>query len=74
VLYEGLQKLDMSFKNWFDFSNENEKHHFDLLRNAYVDARYSKNYKITVGELDFVHAKILIMKSIVEKLCKEELK
>jgi uncharacterized protein len=44
------------------------------LRRAYVDARYSKDYKITKEELKFLEEKVLKLKGIVEKLCDVELK
>lgn len=74
VLYKNLKKLDDSFSNWFNLKDENEKKYFELLKKAYVDARYSKNYKITKKELDFLEDKVLILKDIVEKLCKEIIK
>jgi uncharacterized protein len=47
--------------------------HFELLKRAYVDARYSKDYKITKEELKFLEEKVLKLKDLVEKLCKKEL-
>jgi uncharacterized protein len=38
-----------------------------------VDARYSKEYKITKDELKFLEEKVLKLKGIVEKLCESEL-
>jgi uncharacterized protein len=68
-----LLKEDKSFESWFDLGNDEEKRHFELLRTAYVDARYSKNYKITKEELKFLEEKVLKLKGIVERLCEGEL-
>jgi uncharacterized protein len=36
--------------------------HFELLKRAYVDARYSKDYKISKEELKFLEEKVLKLK------------
>jgi uncharacterized protein len=69
-----LLKEDKSFESWFDFGVLEEKTHFELLRRAYVDARYSKDYKISKEELKFLEEKVLKLKEIVEMLCEMELK
>jgi uncharacterized protein len=73
-LYIMLLKEDKSFESWFDFGVLEEKTHFELLRRAYVDARYSKDYKISKEELKFLEEKVLKLKEIVEMLCEMELK
>lgn len=72
-LYEMLVKEDRVFENWFDLRDEKEQKHFELLKTAYVDARYSKYYKITKDELKFLEEKVLSLKGIVDRLFGEEL-
>jgi len=67
VLYKNIIQIDNSFDNWFW---EKENKYFELLRKAYVDARYSKGYKITKEELEFLEKKVLALKQLVEQLCK----
>lgn len=66
--------IDDRFKKWFNLENKEEKRKFDLLRKAYVDARYSYNYRITKQELNFLEEKTLILKELVEVLCRQEIK
>ncbi len=70
---EFLLNIDETFKNWFDFSNQEEKRKFELLRKAYVDARYSYEYQITEEELNFLAEKVLSLKEKIEKLCRQEI-
>ena len=72
-LYSDLTLNDKRFENWFDFKNKWEFERFNLLREAYVRARYDREYKISNEELNFLEDKVLILKNLVEKLCKEEM-
>lgn len=74
VLYDKLKKLEPAFEDWFDLSDGKDAHHFTLLRKAYIDARYSKNYLIRRDELDYLAEKVMTLKVIVERLCKEVIK
>lgn len=42
---------------------------FELLRRAYVDARYSPHYKITAEELDWLAEHVDGLKELVEEIC-----
>ncbi|MEJ2612818.1 MAG: HEPN domain-containing protein [Candidatus Thiodiazotropha sp.] len=46
---------------------------FDLLKNAYVDARYSEHYKINKEELDWLAERVGILQDLTETLCKEKI-
>ena len=46
---------------------------FELLRRAYVDARYSPHYKITTEELDWLVKHIETLQALVEEICRERL-
>ena len=71
VLYDNINQIDFSFEDWF--SGKNESKYFELLRRAYVDARYSKDYVITKEEILFLEKKVIELKWKVEELCKKEL-
>lgn len=46
---------------------------FELLRQAYVNARYSKHYKITAEELEWIADRVALLAELVERLCHERL-
>jgi len=46
---------------------------FELLRRAYVDARYSPHYKISAEELGWLVAHVETLKALVEETCHERL-
>jgi HEPN domain-containing protein len=46
---------------------------FELLRRAYVDARYSPHYKITPEELEWIGERIELLQALVHQICKERL-
>lgn len=73
VLYKKIIEEEQSFSDIFNLQNDEENRHFELLRKAYIEARYSKTYSITPEELSFLEEKILKLKDMVEKLCKQEL-
>ena len=46
---------------------------FELLRRAYVDARYSPHYKITPEELEWLGERIDLLQSLVRQICEKQL-
>jgi predicted nucleotidyltransferase/HEPN domain-containing protein len=50
-----------------------EQRCWELLRRAYVDARYSPNYKVTADELAWLGERIIILRGLVESVCRERL-
>lgn len=46
---------------------------FELLRRAYVDARYSPHYRITQEELRWLMSRVEDLKTLVEQICKENI-
>ena len=47
---------------------------FELLRIAYVKARYSEHYKITSEELNWICERISYLQALVKEICEEQLK
>ncbi len=47
---------------------------YELLRAAYIKARYSKHYKITDEELDWLSARIERLHELTREICEERLK
>ena len=58
----------------FPCDTDEEKRLFDLLRRAYLEARYNKkNFIVTKADIDALVSKIELLRDIVEKVCKERL-
>lgn len=59
----------------FPCDTDEEKRLFDLLRRAYLEARYNKkNFIVTKADIDALVPKIELLRDIVEKACKERFK
>ena len=50
-----------------------EQRCFELLRRAYVDARYSEHYKISAEELAWIDERIRVLSDLVRQSCEERL-
>lgn len=50
-------------------STKLDRRRFELLKRAYVEARYSPNYSITIEDLDALYASVKRLRDIVERLC-----
>jgi HEPN domain-containing protein/predicted nucleotidyltransferase len=51
-----------------------EKRLFQLLKDAYIDARYKKDYSITKDELTYLAKRVEKLRNLVEKACKAKIK
>ena len=50
-----------------------ERRCFELLREAYVKARYSKHYKISSEELAWLTERVEVLRGLVRTVCEERL-
>ena len=50
-----------------------ERRYFDLLRQAYVNARYSPHYRISDEELGWLRDRVIVLHDLVETTCAERL-
>jgi predicted nucleotidyltransferase/HEPN domain-containing protein len=50
-----------------------EQRSFELLRRAYVDARYSPNYKISAEELAWLGERVMVLQDLVREICDERI-
>lgn len=46
---------------------------FELLRLAYVNARYSPSYEITAEELNWIGERVAVLEGLVETICRDHL-
>ncbi|MDD5728614.1 MAG: HEPN domain-containing protein [Victivallales bacterium] len=58
------------FKKIFPRQTEEEKQLFRQLKNAYVDARYKKTYRISREELEYLAERVQKLRDLVETTCK----
>jgi len=57
----------------FPNNTKEETHLFNLLKKAYIDARYKKEYIITEEELDVLIARIKQLQAITDHICQEKI-
>ena len=57
----------------FPQDSKMHRRRFQLLKNAYVDARYSEHYKISQEELTWLAERVRYLQQLTEKLCKEKI-
>jgi HEPN domain-containing protein len=69
-----VQVLSKEFRNIFPKSTQKEKDLFDLLKRAYVEARYDMSYKITREELEYLAERVKLLQQTTEKVCKAKIK
>ncbi len=57
----------------FPRATDEEKARFDLLKRAYVDARYSKTYTITREDLEYLAARVGELRTMTEAACRKKI-
>ena len=57
----------------FPQGNREHRSCFQLLKKAYIDARYSKHYEITKEQLIWLAQRVEMLREITEELCKERI-
>lgn len=58
----------------FPMTTEEDQRLFELLRSAYIDARYKKSFRITPGELATLGERVEDLAARVERACREKIK
>ena len=46
---------------------------FKLLKKAYIDARYKKDYKITKKQLEYLSKRVKLLQRLTKKICKAKI-
>lgn len=73
-LIEKCKLYTLELAKVFPCDTDEEKRLFDLLRRAYLEARYNKkNFIVTKADIDALVPKIELLRNIVEKVCRERL-
>lgn len=61
--------INEEFHKVFPKDTPEKVERFKLLKKAYIDARYKKNYTITKEDLDYLAERVNVLKGAVERLC-----
>lgn len=66
ALAEGMEPF---LKQVWPNSTRDEKRAYARLREAYIKARYSREYRISAEELDWLWSRVELLKTLVERAC-----
>ena len=67
------EDMEPSLKQVWPASNRDEKRAHARLREAYIKARYSREYRITEAELEWLGTRVELLKGLVETACRVRL-
>ena len=67
------EPLDSRLREIWPRNSRLAKRSFDRLRRAYVEARYSPKYAITLEELQWLTERVKFLRKAVETICRERL-
>lgn len=73
TLSKQVAALEPRFLEVFPLGTTEERQRFELLRKAYVDARYKPSYQISREELEWLAARVQHLRSLAEQLCRERI-
>ncbi len=72
-LRQMAEEMEPRLKTVWPRDTKFERRCFELLREAYVKARYSRNYRITAEELEWLGARVTMLGDLVRTLCEERI-
>ena len=61
------------FAEVFPRDTEQQRKLFNLLKRAYVDARYKPSYRITKKQLEYLAKRVKILQRLTKRICKEKI-
>ncbi len=73
TLGKQVSNLDPRFLPIFPRTTPEERRLFELLRKAYTEARYNRNYKITKKELEYLAERVKKLQKVTKEVCKERI-
>ncbi len=68
------ETINEEFKKVFPREIPEKDERFKLLKKAYIDARYKKNYSINKEDLEYLSERVNVLKDLVERVCVGRLK
>lgn len=72
-LAQRVGSIEPKFLTAFPKASIEDKARFNLLRKAYVEARYKPSYTITKEQLEWLAARVDYLKELTETLCKKKI-
>lgn len=72
-LGERISSIEPRFSGIFPLQTEDDQRRFELLRRAYVDARYTKNYVVSREDLEWLSQRIQLLQDMAARLCQERI-
>ncbi len=60
---------DTAFLKTFPRATKEQDESFKLLKKAYIDARYKKDYKITKKQLEYLAKRVKLLQRLTKKIC-----
>ncbi|EGG92847.1 hypothetical protein IMCC1989_2450 [gamma proteobacterium IMCC1989] len=74
ALYNFVTQQADVLKTVFPQDTKLSRRSFELLKKAYIEARYSDKYEITVDELQWLAKRVDVLKTLTERLCVDHIK
>ncbi|MBO9703657.1 MAG: HEPN domain-containing protein [Sporocytophaga sp.] len=65
--------INKEFRTVFLKDTKEQIDRYELLKKAYIDARYKKGYAITKEDLEYLGERIEVLKELVKRVCEERL-
>jgi len=65
---------DAAFFKVFPRATKEQDKNFKLLKKAYIDARYKKDYKITRKQLEYLAKRVKLLQKLTKKICVAKIK
>lgn len=60
---------DAAFLKVFPRATKEQDEMFKLLKKAYIDARYKKDYRITKKQLEYLAKRVKLLQRLTKKIC-----
>ena len=64
---------DPKFAEVFPRDTKQQRDAFDLLKRAYIDARYDDSYRITKKQLEYLAKRVKTLQNLTKKTCKQKI-
>ncbi|MBJ7537763.1 HEPN domain-containing protein [Marinomonas transparens] len=68
-LHHLCAEQDLAFADIFPMNSKFHRRSFRRLQRAYIDARYSEHYEITVEELDYLQSEVAKLQALTKSVC-----
>jgi predicted nucleotidyltransferase/HEPN domain-containing protein len=72
-LRDMAEQLEPALKQVWPRETRFQKRCYSLLRDAYVKARYSRSYRITGEELDWIAERVTVLQTLVRNACEQRI-